>query len=179
LPYHKSANPASLGQVVVRVNGRSVEAAIMSREHGVVVSDTSALAKRLRAFRGASEQRNSAGGVPAVADSIAFGRLSLTDYPVTIRSLPDGQQMIVGVDVLARYAPTFDPRAERISLRASGTVSRGATVADEFPTLFTRNDVRVLQAPGWVGFDQPSIARVLASRRWTLDFRRGLIVIER
>ena len=179
VPYRKPANSASLGQMTVRVNGRSVEAAIVTREHGIVISDTNALAKRLRTFRVPAEQRSGAGGVPAVADSIAFGRLSLTDYPVTVRSLPDGQQMIVGLDVLARYAPTFDPRTERISLRASGTVSRGTTIADEFATLFTRSDVRILQAPGWVGFDQPQIARVLASRRWTLDARRGLIAIER
>ncbi len=177
IPYRKSANPASLGQVVVRVNGRSVEGAIVTRERGIVISDTSALAKRLRTFRMPAEQRS--GSVAAVADSIAFGRLSLTDYPVTVRSLPDGQQMIVGLDVLTRFAPTFDPRTERISLRASGTVSRGTTIADEFPTLVTRNDVRILQAAGWVGFDQPQIARVLVSRRWTIDARRGLIVIDR
>ena len=52
---------------------------------------------------------------------------------------------------------------------------RGVTI----PTLFTRDDVRVLQATGWMSISQPQVARILASRRWTLDARRGQLVVDR
>ena len=179
IPYRKSASPSVVGQIVLRINGRSVEAAIVAGEHGIVVSDTSALAKRLRTFRTSTDQRGASRGTPAVADSIGLGRLSITDYPIAIRPLPDGHQAVIGLDVLARYAPTFDPRTERVALRSTGTVARNATGVDEIPTLFTRDDVRVLQATGWMSINQPQVARILASRRWTLDARRGQLVVDR
>jgi len=180
LPYRKSAEPGALGQVVVRINGRSLDATITSRERGIVVSDTSALGKRLRTFRIPADARGaSSTALPGVIDSIAFGRLTLADYPVSVRALGDNQQVLIGIDVIARFAPTFDPRGERLTLRTSGTIAKNVAGADELPTLLTRNDLRVLQAGGWASIDQPQIARLLTTRRWTFDARRGQLTIER
>jgi hypothetical protein len=178
--YRKPSDAAALGRITVRVNGRPVEATISTHEHGIVVSDAAPIAKHLHAFASSGGGRASATGVvPAVADSIGFGQLSLADYPVAIHALPNGQQATIGLDVVARFAPTFDPANERLTLHVGGTVAKAAPGADELPTLVTRDDFRVLRAGGWVSIDQQPIQRMLTGRRWTVDARRGQLTIER
>jgi hypothetical protein len=177
LTYHGAANGGDLGRVVVRINGRTAEATITAREHGVVIADTAPIAKRLHVFKSAGAPALG-GAVPAVADSVGLGRFSLADYPVTIRPLANGQQVLIGLDVIARFAPTFDPGAERLTLHVTGTVPPAVGV-DQLPTLISRNDFRVLRAGGWISVDQPQISRMLMAHRWTFDARRGLLTIER
>ena len=174
--YKKSNEMSGIGSITVRVNGRPIDATISTHVHGLVLSDTSAIAKRLHAFRapGASASQN----VPAVADSIGFGAYSISAFPVTIGTVV-GRQAEIGIDVLARFAPTFDPRSDRVTLHVSGSVPKVATSADQFPTLLTSDDLRILQAGGWVSVDQPAIAKMLSTRRWTLDAKRGQLTVER
>jgi hypothetical protein len=179
MTYRKSGDSASLGRVVIRVNGRPLDATITAREHGIVIADTAPVAKRLRAFKVAGARSSSSGAVPAVADSIGLGQISLADYPVSIQPLANKQQALIGLDVIARFAPTFDPSAERLTLHVAGTIPRTTSGADELPTLLMRNDLRVLRAGGWISVDQPQILRMLTTRRWTFDARRGQLTIER
>jgi hypothetical protein len=176
-PYKKSNEPSGIGSVTLRVNGRTIEAVVSTRVHGIVLSDTSALAKRVRVFRspggGASQV------VPAVADSIGLGGYSLASFPVSVAPLRGNEQATIGIDVLARFAPTFDPRAGRVTLHVSGSVPKPGTGADQLSTLLTPTDLRVLQAGGWTSIDQPPIATVLLARRWTFDAKRGQLTIER
>jgi len=74
-----------------------------------------------------------------------------------VQSLANKQQALIGLDVIARFAPTFDPNAERVTLHVAGTIPRSVSGADELPTLLTRNDFRVLRSGAWVSFDQPQI----------------------
>ena len=175
--YHKATDGASLGRVAIRINGRSIDATVSARDHGIIIADTAAVVKRLRAFRQAGARAS--GAIPAVADSVGLGQFSLADYPVSIQPLPDKKQAVIGLDVIARFAPTFDPAAERLTLQVSGTVAQKPSGADELPTLFTRDDLRVLRAGGWISVDQPPLSRMLSSRRWTFDARRGHLTIER
>jgi len=179
LPYRKPSDTTSLGRVVIRVNGRTLDATITVREHGIVITDTASVAKRLRTFKPAGARASSSGAIPAVADSIGLGQISLADYPVSVQPLANKQQALIGLDVLARFAPTVDPNAERLTLHTAGTVSRTTSGADELPTLLTRNDLRVLRAGGWISVGQPQILRMLTTRRWTFDARRGQLTIER
>jgi len=180
LTYRKPVDAASLGRVVIRVNGRSMEATVTPRERGIIIADTAAAAKKLRAFRPAAGARaSSAGSVPAVADSISLGRISLADFPVTIQPLTNNDQALIGLDVLSRFAPTFDPAGERVTLHVAGIIPRSVSGVDELPTLLTHNDLRVLRAGGWISIDQPQIQRMLMTHRWTLDARRGQLTIDR
>lgn len=178
LAYHKAPDGASLGRVAIRINGRSIDATVTARYHGIIIADTAAVVKRLRAFRQAGARTQSA-AIPAVADSVGLGQFSLADYPVSIQPLPDKQQAVIGLDVIARFAPTFDPAAQRLTLHVAGTIAQRPSGADELPTLFTHNDLRALRAGGWMSVDQPQLSQVLASRRWTFDARRGQLTIER
>jgi predicted aspartyl protease len=176
--YKKSNESSGIGALALRVNGRAVDATISTHIHGIVVSDTGAIAKRVHAFRlpaGSGSSQITA----AVADSIRLGGYSLSQVPVSIAAIPGKDQALIGMDVLARFAPTFDPRSERVTLHVSGSIPKSAPVGDKFSTLLTSDDLRVLQAGGWVSIDQPSIAKMLSTRRWTFDAKRGQLTVER
>jgi hypothetical protein len=173
--YKKSNESSGIGAIALRVNGRTIEATVSTHVRGIVLSDTSAAAKRVRAFR--TPGASAAQPIPAVADSIGFGGYSLSQVPVTLASLPG--QALIGIDVLARFAPTFDPRSDRATLHVSGSVPKPSPGVDQFSTLMTANDLRLLQAGGWLSIDQAPIARMLSTRRWTVDAKRGQLTIER
>ena len=175
--YKKSNENSGIGSLALRVNGRAVEASISTHVHGIVLSDTSAIVKRLHAFR--APGASSSSPVPAVADSIGLGAYSLSAFPVSVASLSGKAQATIGMDVLARFAPTFDPRAERIVLHVSGSVPKATAGVDQFSTLMTTSDLRVLQAGGWASIDAPPISKMLTTRRWTFDAKRGQLTVER
>jgi hypothetical protein len=175
--YKKSNDASGIGSIVMRLNGRPIEASVSTHVRGIVLSDTSAAAKRIRSFR--APAGSSTGAVPAVADSIGLGGYSLSQFPVSIAPVAGPAQALIGIDVLARFAPTFDPRSERATLHVSGSVPKAAPGVDQFSTLLASNDLRVLQAGGWLSIDQPPIARMLSTRRWTFDAKRGQLTIER
>jgi len=175
--YKKSNESSGIGSIALRINGRPIEATISTHAHGIVLSDTLGVAKRVHAFRAAGASANQP--VPAVADSIGLGGYSISQFPVSVSRLDDKAQALIGMDVLARFAPTFDPRSDRVTLHISGSIPRAAPGVDQFPTLMTANDLRVLQAGGWLSIEQPPIAKMLSTRRWTFDAKRGQLSIER
>lgn len=177
--FHASADPGYLGHVTIRVNGRPIEAVISVRARGIAVAESNRAAQNLRKFAAASPKERVASGIPAVADSIGMGRLSVVNYPVTIERLGEGVQGVIGLDVLGRFAPTFDPRANRATLRTSGRVDVKTADGDAFPTRLTDADFLVLRGGGWSSAALPPISKLLSEHRWTLDARRGQIVIER
>lgn len=169
-----------IGRLTIQVNGRSVEATMSSRVQGLVVSDTSAAAATLRRFNANEGQPASRGSsIPAAADSIGIGGILYRNFPVTVQSLGSRAEAIVGFDVLARFAPTFDPRGGRITLRVGGTVTAPPKNADTFSTLLTPSDLRILQSRGWVSAGSAQMLRTLTDHRWTFDAQRGQIVVER
>jgi hypothetical protein len=175
------ASSGYLGELPIRVNGRTVDAAIAPRGSGLVIADSNALVARLHRFP--TPEGSAARGRPslaAAADSIGIGRVSLTNVPVTVAAIGDGHQATIGLDLLARFAPTFDPRTKRVVLRPAGTIASGSMAAGttSFPTLLTRDELRVRQAGGWVPASSPAVASLLAEHRWTLDGRRGALLIE-
>jgi hypothetical protein len=177
--FHASADPGSLGHVTIRVNGRPIEAAISVRARGIAVAESNHASQALRKFAAASPKEKVSIGIPAVADSIGMGRLSVVNYPVTIERLGDGVQGVIGLDVLGRFAPTFDPRANRATLRTSGRVDIKTTDGDAFPTRLTDGDFLLLRGGAWTSASLPTITKLLGEHRWTLDARRGQIVVER
>ena len=115
--YRKASDAAPLGRISIRVNGRTVDAAIAVRERGIIIADTSAAAKRLHLFRQPGALAVPAGGIPAVADSIGPGSYRLADQLVNAnRSRTSSGR---SVDVLARFAPTLirAPSASRCTWR--------------------------------------------------------------
>jgi hypothetical protein len=177
---YRSDASGEIGRMTIQVNGRPIEATISARVQGLVVSDTSMAAGKLRRFDANGGQPASrVSSIPAAADSISVGGIMYRNYPVAIQSLANRTQAIMGFDVLARLAPTFDPRAGRITLRVGGTVTAAPKNADTFATLLTSSDLRILQSRSWVSAGNTQMLRTLADHRWTFDTRRGQIIVER
>jgi hypothetical protein len=169
-----SADSSYLGRVPLRVNGHVVDALIDASTHGIILSDSMAGASKVHMF--VEKDARGRSTFAAAADSIGVGRLVMTNAPVTVA--PIKVAAIAGLDALARFAPTFDLRAGRLTLRVSGSLEQMPASATVLSTLAKPSDWFVLQANGWISMRDPSIARLLREHRWTLDAKRGQIVLE-
>ena len=170
-------NTGRLGRMSMRINGRTVDAVISVTTNGIVLSDSVATATRLRRFAG-HYARGGASSLDdiAAADSIGLGRLTLTNFPARVSQM--STPAIIGADVLGKLAPTFDPATGRMVLRVNGSVPSGLP-GDRFPTWSTTTDLKLLQTGGWISIAQPQIVQMLVGRVWTLDAKRGQIVLSR
>ncbi len=179
--YHESTSgDGYLGELPIRVDGRTLDAMIAPRVVGLVVADTNSIVQRLHRF--ASPEGALTRGrrsLAAAADSLAIGRLTLTNVPVTVAPIDGGHQAIIGLDLLARLAPTFDGYTNRLTLRPAGTVAASADSVTAFPTLLTRDDFRILRAGNWSSATSTSVQSLLSGHRWTFDARRGQLIVER
>ncbi len=170
-----SDDSATIGRVTIRVNGHTLDAAVSARVQGILIADTSSVARSLHIF-GAPRSQVGRSPVLASADSVAIGRLTMLGVPVVIDRLARRAGATIGLDVLARFAPTFDPAAQRMTLHAGGTVPR--VNGQRFEILMTPSDVRVARAGGWSSVSLAPILQLLGRHRWTLDTRRGQLVVE-
>jgi tetratricopeptide (TPR) repeat protein len=169
--YRAPVDASTLGRLVLAIDGRSVEASIDPARRGITIDPRIATA-RLRRF-----QARGGGSIPAVADSVRFGTLKLTNVPIRLDSLPPRVDAIVGIDIVQRFASSFDPRAGQAILRPAGSVA--PTLPGLHVTMLTSpSEVRVIQAGRVVPISTPSFASLLRTKRWTLDAKRGRIVIE-
>jgi hypothetical protein len=162
--FRPSSDSDIVGYVPVRIDGRTMNAAISARAQGIVVAD-SAVAARLHRF-----------STLGVADSVGIGRLTIRNVPVSVDTRPGAAPAVVGLSALAAFAPTFDPVTGRVTLRVSGSAPT-AGLGQRLVTLNAADDLRVLQAGGWLSVTDPRIARLLRSRRWTLDAKRGQLIL--
>lgn len=176
--FNRSASNEFLGQIGVRINGQQVVAMILPmRLCSIRVAEGSPAASRLHAF--GTETVGDLHITPAVADSIALGKLSITNAPVVSMKLPSGVQATICLGTLMRYAPSFDPRANLLTLRLSG-IAPNASVSSTTLRFFTTIDgvVSVPAPNGWQPLSAPPVASLLRDRRWTFDARRGAIVVD-
>jgi hypothetical protein len=169
-----SGDSTYIARVPLRVNGHVVDAFIDAATHGIVLSDSMAGTSKAHMF--VEKDARGRSTFAGAADSIGIGRLVMTNAPVTVA--PITVAAIVGLDALARFAPTLDLRAGRLTLRVSGSPERMPASATILSTLAKPTDWLVLQANGWISMRDPSIGRLLREHRWTLDAKRGQIVLE-
>lgn len=177
--YRESADSEFVGHLPIRIDGHIVDAAISVTARGVILDDDNPLVARLHRFRTPMRGADGPRYIPAVADSIGIGQLSLMNEPLMVAPLPHKTAAVIGLDVLARFAPTFDPHTDHITLRANGRVDSGPRGSYEFSTVMTNSDLLIAQAGGLASVRTPDIKRLLAEKRWTLDTRRGTLVLER
>jgi hypothetical protein len=170
-----------LGSVPIRVNGRTLIALISAAFRGIAVSDTTTVAQHMRKFDSSVGHVSGTKGVePAVADSIGVGRMTLTNAPVWVTPMAGkqaGVQAIIGLDVLSRFSPTFDPHAGRVTLRA-GRVERFPHAGTWYATRLTIDDFLMLRGGGWMTVGTDVMYNMLVDHRWSLDTRRGGILVE-
>lgn len=173
IPFRPPVDSATVARIVLRIDGRPVEAAITARVSGIVVSDTSSVARQLHRFAAEGDP----GRILAAADSIGLGRMSVSNVPVTIARVDGSRAALIGLDVIGQFTPTFDPMTAQITLRV-GTPIVALPNGTRFITWSTQSDLQLLQAGGWISVTRPSIARALREHRWTFDAKRGALIVE-
>lgn len=162
----------ALGEVTLVVGADTIRAQVVPRAVGLVLDGSYAMSNGVRLFTGgATDSRQGA----AVAHEVRFGALTLRNEPVRLEPLGAGRAQ-VGMELLARYAATIDRDAGTLTLRRLGRVARGE--GRRLPLLLEPRDVQV----AWGGRLEPlggvAFAGTLSRGRWTIDARRGELVLE-
>jgi hypothetical protein len=168
----------SLGSVQVLVGSDTVLAEIDPAARGLVLDTARASSPNVRVFPAeASAVQAGTPAIPAVAPRARLGALTFTNLPVSLHPLRGPTRARIGLDLLARFAPSFQPRDGRLTLRRSGRVPR-TLPGERVPLLLEPSDVWVV----WEG--RPSsltgdfVARRLHGAKWTLDGKRGEVVLQ-
>lgn len=169
---------ALLGAVIVAIDGESVLAEIDPAVSGLVLDTSRARTPSARVFTGAPTAVQA--GLPAVHAVLLrarVGNLAFTNLPVSLQPLASPARARIGLDLLGRFSPTFHPTAGRLVLRRSGRVAR-LLPGERVPLLVEPRDSWVL----WEGRREPlsgeAVTRRLRAARWTLDAKRGEIVLQ-
>jgi hypothetical protein len=178
IPYKPLADGSGLGVISLGIGERAVQARIDPGATGVVVSGPAA--KRYRGVRTFGED---SGGVVAIVPELHVGDVTLSNVPArlrtdeTKRSKSSRVEISIGLDVLRRLAPTFNPAGDTLTLRRTGQVAENMA-GTHTPMLFDDRGLRVIVEGRWASATTKETAQMLAGRRWTLDAKRGFVVLE-
>lgn len=169
------AAPGYLGSIRLRVNGQPIVALISPQSRcGLRLSDTTAVAAMLHRFGAA----NPSGTIAAAADSVAIGQLVLRGVPVDITRQREPAPAVICLGMLARFAPTFDPRANLMVLHRNGAAPPPSGRSTAAPILDLDGDLSLLIGHTWSGLASRDVSALLDGRRWTFDTRRREVTIE-
>jgi hypothetical protein len=167
-----------LGTVTVAIDGASLVADIDPTVRGLVLDTSRARASSVRVFASAPPAvQAGTRGITAVLLRARLGGLAFTNLPVTLEPLGSPARARIGLDLLGRFSPTFRPNEGRLVLRRSGRVAKSLP-GERVPLLVEPRDAWVV----WQGRPEPLSADVVTRRlravRWTLDAKRGEIVLQ-
>lgn len=178
LPYKPITDGSGIGIVSIAIGDRAVDAVVDAGVSGVVLRGRQA--RRRSGLRVFGEDSS---GVVAVVSELHLGDVMLSNVSARLETdtarAKQGQRSgaFVGLDVLRRLAPTFDPAADTITLRRSGQIGQ-STVGTRAPMLLDAQGLRILVDGRWETPASRATAQLLSSRRWILDAKRGTIIIQ-
>lgn len=167
---HPAEAAVSLGRVELRVGGSTLDADIDPRGGGITLDD--AWRPRTVAVFGGDRRIARLGAV----SSLALGDLVLGHVPVRFAALGARDRAVIGLDVLARFAPHAEPHAGQLVLHRSGEPPAG-TAGERLPTFTDQEGVRVLDDGRWLPLTDPQILDRLRRSEWSLDAARGALVL--
>jgi hypothetical protein len=178
LPYKPLVDGSGIGTLSIGLGERTVDATIDSRVSGVVLRGRAA--KRRSGLHVFGEDST---GAVAIIPELHVGTVTLSNVPVRLDtdSAPGAkhgrQSVILGLDVLRRLAPTFDPATDTITLRRTGQI--GPTmVGTRAPMLLDEQGLRFVIEGRWQTVASPKTAKFLGAQRWTLDAKHGVLVLQ-
>ena len=161
---YRPGRGGTLGTVLLRIGRAELAAAIDPATFGFVIPAN--LRAEVKMFG------DSSGRTAAV--SARIGLLSLQNIPTTLAN--DGEAVRIGFDVLHPYSPTFNPGAGTITLHRPARRWRPGA-GTRVPALYDSDGLRVLFNGAWTPSSASNAARLLTSRAWTWDARRGDVVL--
>jgi len=150
-----------VGRVTITVGAKKVEALLDPATQGLVLDRS--LASELRTF---------GDGRVAVATRLQLGGIELANVPARVESLGPARPARIGLDVLADRSPSFEPAAGRLTLRRGRLASR--EWGERLQTLFLPSGLYLIRDGRVRAFSAGTLS---GAKRWTLDGRRGEIVL--
>lgn len=160
----------TLGTVRLVIGGRTIDARIDPTVQELVL-DTAWMSGEEDVRRFAASFDGEFRNFTAVVKRAQLGEVELTNVPARFDVIPGGGARI-GLALLARWSPTFDPAARTISLREE-RLPRDPSMR-RIPLLLATDNIYLVQ-PG--GLQSLADAELLAGRRWSLDGGRGEVVL--
>jgi hypothetical protein len=173
VPFYPASSTASLGRFLLVIGRDTLTADLDPSSDELVLGDHRAYAAAVRVFGSAEE----AGGPLAVVDRVRIDDLLLEQVPARLDPRLGPARARVGLSLLATFAPTVDAGAGVMTLRRGGTVAAGG--GERLAVVFGFPGVRVARADRLVPLESPAGRVLLDAARWTLDLRRGELVLER
>ncbi len=179
----EDGTPRVLGTVVITVDGQPIAAEIDPTVTGLVLDTSRARTPAARVFAsppttgtGVMTVQAGSPAIPAVLQRAHVGTLTFTNLPVSLEPMTSASRARIGLDLLGRFSPTFHPGSGRLVLRRSGRVPR-LLPGERVPLLVEPRTSWVV----WGGRPEPlsgeAVTRRLRTARWTLDMKRGEIVL--
>ncbi|MDQ6829319.1 MAG: hypothetical protein M3081_10680 [Gemmatimonadota bacterium] len=161
----------TVGKVALVIGRDTVIARIDPTAENLVLDTVWARRKEVRRFasRGAEDARHVAG----VTSQVMLGAFTLNNVPTSFAVMKEAGTATIGLDLLGRYAPTFDSTNAKMTLRKNGVYDDPR--AEHVPTLTYRTGIWLVGPTRTLPVGSPEAARLLGNRRWTLDARRGEI----
>jgi hypothetical protein len=167
-----------LGTIEVVIDGQSIVAEIDPEARGLVLDTARASAASIRVFTGPpTAVQAGVPVIPAVQATARLGGLTFTNLPVSLEPLGSPRRARIGLDLLGRFAPTFRPHDGRLLLRRSGQVS-GLLRGERIPLLLEPRGTWVVWQGRRESLDAAPVVQRLRGARWTLDGKRGTIVVQ-
>jgi hypothetical protein len=103
--------------------------------------------------------------------------MAFTNLAVSLEPLDSPARARIGLDLLGRFSPTFRPAEGRVVLRRSGRVPK-LLPGERVPLLLDPRDPWVVWEGRPESLAADAVTRRLRAVRWTLDARRGEIVLQ-
>jgi hypothetical protein len=165
--YRPLGDGQGFGNVTLRLGRTELSAVIDPGVTGLVLP--SGARRSVRTFGAAA-----AGKTLGVVDSLRVGPVTFSHVPAVVGS-PD-EPARIGFDVLAAYYPGFDPARGLMTLRRVNRRSP-APQGTRVPALYDSGGMRLLIAGKWHSTTASVAAMLLATRRWTWDWKLGEVVL--
>jgi hypothetical protein len=183
VPYEPQGGASDgLGRVTISLGGTSVRATIDPTVRGLVLDTAWArrpeLVKTFTSRSGARDGATGSASPVAVVPSAKLGELTLVNVPARLVPAGGEARARIGLDVFLDLAATFDESAQRVTLRRGGRVARGLP-GDRLVTLALPSGVWLATTTGATSLALDRGRAPLRGKRWTLDSRRGAIVVDR
>lgn len=163
-----------LGRVKLLIGADTVLATIDARAEGLVLDTSWAARKELRRF---GSRNTNVRDVDAVTPSVVLGPYTFNNVPTRFAPLRGAARATIGLDLLGQLAPSFDPRAGKVLLRASGrlpTSFPGLRIA----TITNDRGVYVVKGETIFPLGHPDVQRYFRNSRWTLNPKRGEVLVD-
>lgn len=167
-----------LGAVSVVIDGWTVDAEIDPTVRGLVLDTSRANTPGVRLFTSApAAVQAGAAPVPAVLLRARLGSLTFTNVSIALEPLQSPARARIGLDLLGRFSPTFHPRDGRLVLRRSGKVAR-LLPGERVPVIVEAREAWVVWQGRPEALGGEPVTRRLRAVRWTLDAKRGEIILQ-